>query len=437
MRTAPAAGAAAAADEAGLRPPRLAPLVCRGRGGVGRGLRRAPALDADASAPHKDGRPGAAAPPAALRKDGGGGGDAAPPPTRPGRGAPCPAQRWRPARARREAGQSAAALLAVAVETANGGRGWTLAAWHRPAGREPGRGGAPATAPRRDPGGERCGRRARSQVSADRGSLRRPARPHRPWAGTGPAAVPTRVPVGRACSACGRISRGCMDPVGRACIARGRMDPVGRACIPRGCTDPVGRACIARGRSSRGCMDPVGRRYSGACMCQLWVQLPPLGTLPRWGVRVPPWVHGTGRVRMHGLGVCGPPGSCTPRPPCVAPARGCAAWVGRGLRAGDVRGSGCAACITPACCGCGVCRALVWVGASGGTSSCWAGWVAHRANAAPPPDEVTGPGAGHAGGGTPPLQQALTAPGSTLSSCWHCWRPPERCWASCTLGSLC
>uniref|UniRef100_A0A8B9GDT6 MORN repeat-containing protein 4 n=13 Tax=Neoaves TaxID=3078114 RepID=A0A8B9GDT6_9PSIT len=51
-------------------------------------------------------------------------------------------------------------------ETANGGRGWTLVAWHRPAGRGAGRGGGRATAPRRDRGGQRCGRRARSQPLA-------------------------------------------------------------------------------------------------------------------------------------------------------------------------------------------------------------------------------------------------------------------------------
>lgn len=149
------------------------------------------------------------------------------------------------------------------METANSEWGWTLAAWHRPAGRGAGRGGG-GHRPSAGRGGERCRRTARSQVSAGRESLRRPPRPPRSWARTGPVSSATRVPVVR--RAC--ISRGCMN-------TRGAGASVVGAWTRRGADDHSREQRHDGMLVHRG----VGASPVGA--------VTPLDTLPRWGVRIP------------------------------------------------------------------------------------------------------------------------------------------------------
>lgn len=199
------------------------------------------------------------------------------------------------------------------METANGEWGWTLAAWHRPAGRGAGRGGG-GRRPSAGRGGERCRRTARSQVSAGRGSLRRQPRPPRSRARTGPVSIATRVPV-----------------VGRACISRGCMNTPGCGCFSRGCTDTAGG-----GRITRGDRDTTGYSY-----LEVWVHHPRARSrprtqgyagVPRRGTRVSPvgaW-HGRdvrafarGRVIQQGRA---PPDRCAVRAvlgavPCLRRAR--------------------------------------------------------------------------------------------------------------------
>lgn len=138
-------------------------------------------------------------------------------------------------------------VVAVAVETANGEWGWTLAAWHRPAGRGAGRSGG-GHRPSAGRGGERWRWTARSQVSAGRGSLRRPPRPTRSWALTGPVSIATHVPVvGRA-----RSSRGCMNTPGCGCIIRGCSDAAGASASPAGTRTRRGIGTSGLARITRG-----------------------------------------------------------------------------------------------------------------------------------------------------------------------------------------
>lgn len=166
-------------------------------------------------------------------------------------------------------------------------------------------------------------------MSADRGSLRRPPRPPRSWARTGPVSIATRVPmVGRAC-----ISRGCMNTLGCGCISRG-------ARTRRGVGARTHRGVSDRSREQR--HDGVSV-HRGVGASPVGAVTPP-DTLPRRGVRTSPvgaW-HGRGvRASARGCVVrCNAvrSGQCGARCPSLRRAR----------YAGQARGGGSPARAGPA-----------------------------------------------------------------------------------------